>query len=78
MIRRCFNDNQGSMKIMKCKSSVTELKPDAKTIRLSTARNIAFRYREETKTELDKMVAEGISKPVGDKSTEWCAPMIVG
>ena len=50
---------------------------DAKPIRLSTARNIAFGYREETKKELDKMVSQGIIKPVGDKATEWCSPMIV-
>ncbi len=51
--------------------------PDAKPIRLFIARNIAFRYREQTKKELDKMVLQGIIKPVGDRATEWCSPMIV-
>ena len=52
--------------------------PDAKPIRLSTARNIAFGYREEMKKEqLDKMVSERIIKLAGDKATEWCSAMIV-
>ena len=62
---------------MSCKPSVIELTADTKPIRLSTARNIAFGYREETKKELDKMVSQGLIKPVGDKATKWCAPMIV-
>ena len=65
-----FSDGKESLKIMNCKPSKIELMPDAKPIRLSTARNIAFGYREETKKELDKMVSEEIIKPVGDKATE--------
>ena len=72
-----FSDGEETLKIMNCKPSVIELKPDAKPIRLSTARNIAFGYRDQTKKELDKMVSQGIIKPVGDKATEWCSPMIV-
>ena len=72
-----FSDGEDTLKIMNCKPSVIELMPDAKPIRLSTARNIAFGYREETKKELDKMVSQGIIKPVGDKATDWCSPMIV-
>ena len=44
--------------------------PDAKPIRLSTARNIAVGYHEETKKKLDKMISQGIIQPVGDKATE--------
>ena len=65
-----FSDGEETLKIMNCKPSVIELMPDAKPIRLSTARNIAFGYREQTKKELDKMVSQGIIKPVGDKATE--------
>ena len=64
-----FSDGEESLKIMNCKPSIIELMPDAKPIRLSTARNIAFGYREETKKELDKMVSQGIIKVVGDKAT---------
>ena len=62
---------------MNCKPSVIELTPDVKPIRLPTARTIAFGYREQTKKEMDKMVSQGIIKPVGDISTEWRSPMIV-
>ena len=72
-----FSDGEESLKIMNCKPSIIELMPDAKPIRLSTARNIAFGYRDETKKELDKMVSQGIIKPVGDKARGWCSPMIV-
>ena len=50
--------------------SVIELMHDAKPIRLSTARNIAFGYGEQTKKELHKMVSQELIKPVGDKATE--------
>ena len=44
-----FSDGEETLKIMNCKPSVIELMPDAKPTRLSTARNIAFGYREQTK-----------------------------
>ena len=65
-----FSDGEDSWKIMNCKPSVIKLMPDSIPIRLSAARNIAFGYREETNKELDKMVFQGIIKPVGDKATE--------
>ena len=37
-----FSDGDESLKIMNCKPSIIELMPDAKPIRLSTARIIAF------------------------------------
>lgn len=50
-----LNDGQGSLKKMHCKPSVIELLPDTKPIRLSTAGNMAYGYREADKEELDKM-----------------------
>ena len=40
-----FSDGEVSLKIMNCKPSVIELIPDAKPVRLPTARNITFGYR---------------------------------
>ena len=40
--------------------------PDAKPLRLSTARNMAFGYREEI-NKSDKMVTHGFIKSVGKK-----------
>ena len=59
-----LSNGEETLKIDNCKPSVIELMPDAKHIRLSTARNIAFGYREQTKNEFDKMVSQGIIKPV--------------
>lgn len=65
-----FSDGEETLKIVNCKTTVIELMPDAKPIRLSTARNIAFGYREQTKKALDKIISQGIIKPVGDKAPE--------
>ena len=51
LFKDVFNDGEESLKIMNCKPGIIELMPDANPIRLSTARNIAFGYREETKKE---------------------------
>ena len=72
-----FSDGEGTLQMMNCAPSVIDLKPEAKPIRLSTARTMAYGYREEAKKELDKMVTQGVIKPVGDKATEWCNPMVV-
>ena len=53
------------------------LVPEATPIRLSTARNLAFATREDTKIELDKMVRQRIIKPAGDKATAQRYPMLV-
>ena len=72
-----FSDGEASLNMMKCTPSVIDLMPGAKHIRLSTARTMAYGYLEEAKKELDKMVSQGIIKPVGDKAIEWCTPMVV-
>ena len=72
-----FSDGDENLEIMNSKPSVIELMHNAKSIRLSTASNIAFGYGEETKKELHKMVSQGTIKPDGDKATEWCLSIIV-
>ena len=54
-----ISDGEESLKIMNCRPSIIELMPDAKPIRLSTARNMAFGYREETKKGIGQ---DGISR----------------
>ena len=72
-----FTDDEEKLKPMRCEPSRVELVEEAKPIRVSTARKIAYAYREETKKELDRMVDQGIVVPVGDVATEWCHPMVV-
>ena len=77
VFRDVFTDGQSMLKPMGCKPSEIQLVPEANPIRISTARKLAYAFREETKQELDKMVQQGIIQPVGDKSTDWCHPMVV-
>ena len=73
-----FTDVGSSLKEMNCIPSVIQPFPEVAPIILSTARNLAFATREERKIELDKMVCQGVMKPVGHKATEWYNPMVVG
>ena len=50
-----------------------KLKDVVKPFCVGGARAIPYAYREQVKTQLDKMVADGIIEPVTEPS-EWCHP----
>ena len=50
---------------------------NSKPSRVTGGRPIAFAYRDKVKSMLDKLVSDGLIKPVGDEITEWCSPMHV-
>ena len=52
------------------------LEDDAKPHRVYTSRPIAHAYREQVKTQLDSMVADGIIQPVSEP-TDWCHPIVL-
>ena len=72
-----FADNDVELKAMDCQPSEIQIVPEANPIRISTARKLAYAFREETKKELDQMVQQGVIKSVGDMATDWCHPMVV-
>ena len=72
-----FTDNETQLKAMECQPSEIKMVPEANLIRILTCRKLAYAFREETKRELDKMVNQGVIKPVGDVATDWCHPMVV-
>ena len=69
-----FDDTE--LKAMKGPPMNIELQPDAKAHRVYAARPIPFAYRDQVKTQLDNMVAEGIIEPVSEPS-EWCHPIVI-
>jgi transposase InsO family protein len=55
-----------------------QLKKGARPTALSTARSIPFAWREEVKTQLEQMVAQGIIAPLaGDEPSPWLHPLVV-
>ena len=56
-----FTDGEASLKEMKCSPSVIELVPESKPITLSTTMNIGSDFRNNTKTQLDKMAWKVLS-----------------
>ena len=44
---------------------------------IHTARAIPFAWKDEVKKTLDDMVRKEIIKPMDDKPSEWCHPMVV-
>ena len=53
-----------------------ELEENAKQFCLTAPRAIPYPYRDKVKQTLDKMVKDGVIKPVTEP-TEWCAPIVV-
>ena len=52
------------------------LEDKAVPFRLTAPRTIPYAYTEKLKTQLDKMVADKIIKPI-TTPTQWCAPIVV-
>ena len=46
------------------------------TIRVTTTKKLSYALREDTKKELDPVVQQEVTKPVGDVATTWCHPMV--
>ena len=65
------------MRPVTCIPAEINVVPEAVPIRISTARKLAYAFRDETKKELDTMVQQGVIEPVGDLATKWCHPMVV-
>ena len=53
-----------------------QLQPDATASCIYTARPIPYAFRDQVKTQLDDMVANGIIEPVSSPS-EWCHPVVI-
>ena len=53
-----------------------QLQPDATASCIYTPRPIPYAYRDQVKTQLDDMVANGIIEPVSSPS-EWCHPVVI-
>ena len=53
-----------------------QLEEDALPFCVKTPRTIPYAYRDKLKSELDKMVANGVIVPVTEP-TPWCAPIVV-
>ena len=64
------------VKVMKGEEFKICLKDEAVPFCLITPRTILYAYREKLKTQLDKMVAANIIKPI-TTPTQWCAPIVV-
>ena len=56
---------------------VIRLKPDAVPYCITTARKIPLALKQKVKDELDDMVRKGVIERVGDRTTEWCHPLVV-
>ena len=65
-----FTDNDVELKAMECQHSGIQIVPDANPMQISTARKLACAFREETKKDLEKMLRQGVIKPVGDMATD--------
>lgn len=59
----------GNMKI--------HLKEDAVPYAIYAARPIPILWKDQVKEKLDKLIEQNIIKPIGDKTTDWCHPMVV-
>ena len=52
-----------------------ELKPDARPYAVTAARNIPHAWKDDTKRQLDDLIAQDVIMPVSHP-TEWCHPMV--
>ena len=64
-----FIDGGSTLRPMICLPAETNVVLEATPIRISTARRLAYAFRDETKKELDIMVQQGVIKPVGNIAT---------
>ena len=58
---------------MKAPAMRIHLRPDAKPFRISTARQVPLRYKEESEKEVLSYIKKGVIIKE-DAPTEWCAP----
>ena len=68
---------EAELKAMRGPPMKIYLKKDAKPFALRTARSIPFALRSQVKAEIDRLVKIGVWKPVGDRPTEWCHPLVI-
>ena len=64
------------LKPMKGPPMDIDLRPDAVPSRVHAPRAIPYAYRDQVKTQLDGMVAEGIIESVTEPS-DWCHPVVI-
>ena len=65
------------MKPTSCDNSKVGVLPEVNPISISTARKLAYAYRDETKKELEKLTEQGFIVALVDVATTWCIPMVV-
>ena len=73
-----FADTDDSLKTMKGPPMKIHLdEENVQPYAIHTARAIPFAWKDEVKKTLDDMVQKEIIKPMDDKTSEWCHPMVV-
>ena len=80
MLLKEFSDvftSTDNLTAMKGKDMKIHLKEDAVPSAIFTPRQIPFKWSDEVKKTLDKMVSQNIIRPVTDSPTDWCHPMVV-
>ena len=58
---------------MRAPAMKIHLKPNAKPLRISTARQVPLRFKEESEKEVQSYIDKGIIVKVTEPTT-WCAP----
>ena len=73
-----FADTDDSLKTMKGPPMKIHLdEENVQPYAIHTARAIPFAWKDEVKKTLDDMVRKEIIKPMDNKPSEWCHPMVV-
>ena len=56
---------------------VIHIADDATPFAVRTARQVPFAWRDEVKAQLDQMVLQGITTPLGAEPADWCHPLVL-